>query len=393
MPAWDRVVVVSKARLPMGRFGGSLSNFTAQELGAMVISEVVKRAGLQNDQVDEVIFGHCRQAGTGANPARKAAILAGIAPKAPAVTINKACPSSLKATIMGAQSILAEENKVVITGGMESMSNIPHIVRGLRFKGTKFGDLAIEDEWTSLKGLVGMSPIEGAEYIAQKYGVTREEQDQFALESWQKTQEAWDKGHYADDVIPVQIPGKDGGFTLDKDETFRPTTLEALAKLPPAAKTVKSVTAGNSCGLGDGATALMLMDREHARQLGIKPLASLVSVASVGAPDTRDMFEGPALSIPVALEKAGLQLSDMDYIEVNEAFAAQMVANEKALGWERKKVNVLGGSIALGHPTGISGARLVIDLISLLHQRGGRYGVSAICGGDGIGVATIWQKE
>lgn len=393
MPAWDRVVVVSKARLPMGRFGGSLKDFSAPELGAMAIKAVVDRAGIENDQVDEVIMGNCRQAGVGANPVRKAAILAGIAPKAPAMTINKACPSSLKATILGAQSILTGENKVVITGGMESMSNIPHIVRGLRFKGTKFGDLAIEDEWTSLKGLVGMSPIEGAEYIAQKYGVTREEQDQFSLESWQKTQEAWDKGLYADDVVSVHIPGKDGGFTLEKDETFRPTSLESLANLPPAAKTVKTVTAGNSCGLGDGSTALMLMDRDYARQLGIKPLASLVSVASVGALDTRDMFEGPAISIPVALEKAGLKLSDMDYIEVNEAFAAQMVANEKALSWDRKKVNVLGGSIALSHPTGISGARLVIDIVNLLQNRGGRYGVAAICGGDGIGVATIWQKE
>ena len=377
----------------MGKFGGSLSSFTVHELGAMVISEVLNRAGLEADQVNEVIMGHCRQAGTGANPARKAAILAGISPRVPCVTINKACPASLKASIFGAESILAEENKVVIAGGMESMSNIPHILRGVRFKGTKLGDLVLEDEWTSIKGLVGMSPVEGAEYIAQKYAITREEQDQFALESQQKTQAAWESEFYTDDVIPVKIPGKDGGNTMAKDETFRPTTMEALAKLAPASKTVKSVTAGNSCGLADGASALMLMDREYARQLGVKPLASLVTVASVGAPDTRDMFEGPAISIPLALKKAGLQLSDMDFIEVNEAFAAQMLANERALGWDRQKVNVLGGSIALGHPTGVSGARLVMDLITLLHQRGGRYGVSAICGGDGIGVAAIWQKE
>ncbi len=393
MSPWDRVVVVSKARLPMGRFGGSLCNFTVTELGAMVIKAALSRAGLESDQVDEVIMGHCRQAGTGANPARKASILGGISSKVPCVTINKACPASLKAAIFGAESILAEENKVVIAGGMESMSNIPHILRGVRFQGTKLGDLVIEDEWTSIKGLVGSSPVEGAEYIAQKYGVTRAEQDQFALESQQKTQEAWNNGLYSEDVISVDIPGKNGGYKFEKDETFRTTTLEALAKLQPASKTVQTVTAGNSCGLADGATAIVLMDRDYAKQLGIKPLASLLGVASVGASDTRDMFEGPALAIPVALKKTGLKLSDMDFIEVNEAFAAQMLANEKALGWDRKKVNVLGGSIAMGHPTGVSGIRLVMNLISIMHQRGGRYGVTAICGGDGIGVAAVWRKE
>ena len=390
------VVVLSAVRLPIGRFGGTLRNTSAMELGGKTIAEAVKRSRVPVDQIGEVIMGHCRQAGNGPNPARTAEYLSGLPLTIPAQTLNKSCPSALRGLLLASQQIRLGDADVIVAGGMDSMSTMPHLLKGARFDGFRLGNITLQDDWYTVVGLAGMTAIQGADYIGKKYGITRAAQDEFALESHRKAVAAWNENRFADEVVSFEVrpQGRQPGAVLERDENPRAdTSLDKLSKLSPAAPGVETITAGNSSGMGDSAAALVLASRAKARELGLQPLASLVSCGITGCEDPRDMFEGPPLAIAMALKRAGMSLGDLDLIEVNEAFAAQVLANERVAGWDRAKLNVNGGAIALGHPTGHTGARIVVTLIHALRRLKKELGVAAICGGDGIGVAAIVKIE
>jgi len=385
------VVIASGVRLPIGKFGGSLRDFRVYELGAKVIPEALRRAGISATQVDEVFVSHNRQSGNGPNPGRTAAVLGGIPESVPAHTINMACPAGLKATIAASQAIRLGEADIALVVGMESMSTIPHILLGARWRPFRSGDIVIQDEFYSMiEPLSKKSTIALAELTAQKYKISRAEQEAFALESHRKAKRAWENGWFDAEVLPIEVPAtkERAGFIFAKDECYRPdASLEAMAKLKPVHEG-GTVTAATASAITDGAGALVLMSRQKARALNIRPLASLVAYAQVGVnPD--EMLEGPVRAIPAVLEKAGMSLDETDLLEVNEAFAAQILANEKVLKWDRAKLNVHGGAIALGHPTGFTGVRLLITIIHALRTHGGKYGLVAICGGGGLGVAII----
>jgi acetyl-CoA C-acetyltransferase len=302
----------------------------------------------------------------------------------------------MKATIIAAQMMCLEEAKIMLVGGMESMSTIPYLLKGTRWDGFRMGDKVLQDGWgDSVDPVVGYGMGITAENVAEKYGIGREEMDAFALSSHQKAAQAQDNGWFDEEITPVEVPakGKKPGFLFDKDESIRrDTSLEKLGKLRAAFKKDGSVTAGNACGMTDGACAMVMMTREQAEGRGLRPLFSLVAHASV-AVDNAVMGEGPGIAIPRALERAGMALGDMDLIDVNEAFAAQVLANERVLGWDRDKLNVHGGAIALGHPTGCSGARIVITLYHALKRVDGELGVASICGGGGVSCALIICRE
>ena len=389
------VVVVSAVRTPTGRFGGTLKSIPAYDLGAVVITEALKRAKVKGDQVDEVILGHCRQAGNGPNPSRTASVRGGVPMSVPTNTINKACPSAMKALAMASQAIRLGDGGIIVIGGMDSMSTIPYLLKDVRWQGFKMGDKKILDGWSdSIDPLNNMGMGQTAENLVEKYKISREDQDQFALESHQKAAKAQDEGWFDEELVPVEVPQRKGDpIVFDKDETIRrDTSVEKLGKLPAVFKKDGSVTAGNACQMSDGATAMVVMSREKAKELGLSPLFSIVSYTST-AVEASTMGEGPGVSIPMALEKAGMALNDMDLIEVNEAFAVQVLANEQVLKWDRSKVNVHGGAIALGHPTGISGARILVTLYYALKQHNGEYGIAGICGGGGVTMATVIKKE
>lgn len=390
------VVILSGVRVPIGRFGGTLRRSSAMELGGKAIAEAVKRSRVPAEHIDEVIMGHCRQAGNGPNPARTAQYLSGLPLTIPAQTINKSCPSALRGLILASQQIRLGDAGAIVAGGMDSMSTMPHLLKGARFDGFRLGNITLQDDWYTVVGLAGMTAIQGADYIGKKYGITRAEQDELALESHRKAVAAWEENRFVDEVVPFEVPpqGREPGALLERDENPRAdTSAEKLAKLPPAAPGVETVTPGNSSGMGDSAAALVVASRAKARELGVSPIASLVSCGIAGCEDPRDMFEGPPRAIAMALKSAGMSLADLDLIEVNEAFAAQVVANERVTGWDRARLNVNGGAIALGHPTGHTGARIVVTLIHALRRRDKEIGVAAICGGDGIGIATIVKIE
>jgi len=390
------VVIVSAVRTPMGNFGGSLRDMPVYEIGKQVIGEAIRRAGVPADEIDEVLYGNTRQAGNGPNPGRTAALFAGVPISVHATTVNNACPSSMKATIMAAQMLCLEEAKIMLVGGMESMSTIPYLLKGTRWEGFRMGDKVLQDGWSdSVDPVVGYGMGMTAENLVEKYGIGREEMDAFALSSHQKAAQAQDKGWFDEEITPVEVPaqGKKPGYLFEKDESIRrDTSLEKLGKLRAAFKKEGSVTAGNACGMTDGACAMGMMTREQAKGRGLRPMFSLVAYASV-AVDNAVMGEGPGVAIPAALKKAGMGLADMDLIDVNEAFAAQVLANERVLGWDRDKVNVHGGAIALGHPTGCSGARIVITLYHALKRVDGELGVASICGGGGVSCALVIRRE
>ncbi len=392
----EDVVVVSAVRTPMGNFGGTLRDLPVYEIGKHAIREAVRRAGLEGEEIGEVLYGNTRQAGHGPNPARTAALLAGIPTSVHATTVNNACPSSMKAMIWASQIIRTGEAGIVLVGGMESMSTIPYLLKGARWEGFRMGDKTLQDGWSdSVDPIVGYGMGITAENLVAKYGIGREEMDLYALGSHRKAAEAQDRGWFDEEITPVEVPAtrKKPAFLFEKDESIRrDTSLEKLARLRPAFKEGGSVTAGSACGMTDAACAAVMMIREEARARGLPPLFSLVSHASV-AVENAVMGEGPGVSIPAALERAGLTLEEMDLIEVNEAFAAQMIANERVLGWDRNKVNIHGGGIALGHPTGCSGARIVITLYHALKRVGGEIGVAAICGGGGVSCALVIRRE
>jgi len=392
----NEVVAISGVRTAMGKFGGTLKDIPAYDLGAVVVREAVKKASIESNQIDDVILGSCRQAGNGPNPARTASVKGGVPESVPVVTLNMACPSGMRALAFATQSIRLGEANVVLVGGFDSMSTIPYLLKGARWDGFKMGNKIIEDGWSdSIDPLIGQGMGETAENLFDKYKISREEQDEFAIQSHLKASAAQKNGWFDEEIVPIEIPKthKTPAVIFNKDETIRhEVDKEKMAKIKPAFKKDGTVTAGNACGLSDGATALVITHRKKAEELGVKPLFSIVSYSQVAVgPST--MGEGPAISIPAALDKAGMKLSDMDLIEVNEAFAIQVLANERVLKWDREKLNVHGGAIALGHPTGISGARIIITLYHALKRLDKTYGVAGICGGGGVSMATVIKRE
>lgn len=386
------VYIVDAVRTPMGKFQGSLSEFKASELGAKVISGLLKRNGLKGDEVEEVIMGNVLQAGVGQGPARQAALLGGVSPEAPAETINMVCGSGLKAVIHAAEKISSEKGDVIIAGGMESMSGTPFILPSEARRGTKFGDITLKDHmiydglWCAFEN-VHMGVL--AEYTAEKARISREEQDKFAYESHQKAVRASVEGLIANEMIPITL--KDGK-TLDKDETPRAdTSIEKLSKLKPAFKKDGTVTAGNASSLNDGASAILLMSEKAVEKYGKKPIARIVDWMGAAVPP-KEIFFAPIFSTKKLLEKTGLKISDIDLIEINEAFASQVLADGKELGFDWSVVNINGGAIALGHPIGASGARILTTLVWNLRRKGLKRGLATICIGGGMGLSMIVES-
>ena len=386
------VVIASAVRTAIGKFGGSLLPLSAPELGAIVIKEALKRANVPGEKVDEVIFGNVLQAGLGQNPARQASIKAGLPIEVPAFTVNKVCGSGLKCVELAAQSILPGDNDIVVAGGMESMSNAPFVTSGkarwgLRMGDSKLVDVMIKDGlWDAFNNYhMGIT----SENVAEKFGVTREDQDEVSARSQQRAIAAIKSGAFKDEIVPVTIKTKKGETVFDTDEFPREgTTTEILAKLRPAFKQGGTVTAGNASGLNDGAAALVIMSAEKAQELGIKPMAKILSYASAGV-DPAIMGIGPIPASRKALSKAGLEVKDLDLIEANEAFAAQFVEVGRELNFDPDKVNVNGGAIALGHPIGASGARILVTLLYALKNRDKKLGLATLCIGGGMGTSAV----
>lgn len=389
------VVIAAAQRTAIGSFNGSLAPLSAQDLGSSIIRATLERINATPDIIDEVILGNVLQAGLGQNPARQTALKAGLPVEIPAYTINKVCGSGLKAVNLAAQAILAGDAKVIVAGGMESMTNAPYVLDGKARWGYRMGngkviDVMIQDGlWCAFNDYhMGIT----AENVAEKYGITREQQDQLAAESQAKAVKALDSGAFKAEIIPVTIKGKKGDTVIDTDEfPKRDTTVDTLAKLRPAFKKDGTVTAGNASGINDGAAILVVMSGEKAKTLGLKPLARIIGYGSGGV-DPAIMGMGPVPAVQNALAKAGLTIADIDLFEANEAFAAQFLAVGKELGLPKEKTNVNGGAIALGHPIGASGARILVSLLHALEQRQAKRGLATLCIGGGQGIATIVER-
>ena len=388
------VVIVSAVRTAIGSFGGTLKDVPAVELGAIVIKEAIKRANIKPEQVDEVIFGNVIQAGQGQSPARQAAVKAGIPVEVPAFTLNKVCGSGLRSVSLAAQLIKAGDNDIVITGGMENMSAAPYLLPKARW-GQRMGDGKLVDGmikdglWEAFNNYhMGIT----AENIAEKWGITREEQDEFSAASQQKAEAAIKSGRFKDEIVPVTVKQRKKEVVFDTDEYPKSgTTVESLAKLKPAFKKDGTVTAGNASGINDSAAALVVMSADKAKELGIKPLAKIVSYGSKGL-DPQIMGYGPFYATKLALERANMTVADLDLIEANEAFAAQSLAVAKDLEFDMSKVNVNGGAIALGHPVGASGARILVTLLYEMEKRDAKKGLATLCIGGGMGTALIVER-
>ena len=384
-----QAVIVGAVRTPTGKFLGSLAQFQAPELGAFAIKEAVKRAGIDPASIDEVVMGNVVSAGIGQAPARQAAVKSGLSVDIPAFTVNKVCGSGLKAVMLAAQAIRAGDARAYVAGGMESMSNAPYLLRkartGYRMGNGELVDAVVNDGlWCAFEDIhMGKE----AEIIAEKFAVTREEQDRLALESHQKAAAATAAGRFKDEIVPIEIQQKKGTVVVDTDEPIRAdTSFETLAKLKPAFVANGCVTAGNAPGLSDGGSATVVVDAGFARSNGLAPLARIVAYASA-AIQPRYIFAAPTRAVRRVLELTGLKINDFDLIEVNEAFAAQTLANGKELDWDWTRVNVNGGAIALGHPIGSSGSRVLTTLIHELRRRGGGRGLATLCLGGGGAVA------
>ena len=391
------IVSISACRTPMGSFGGTLKNMASYDIGAVAVKAAVERAGLTGEDIDDVILGSCRQAGNRVNPARSAACIGGVSREAAAITLNMACPSGMRSVAMASQAIRLGDSKVSLVGGFDSMSTIPYLVKNARWQGFKMGDKTLEDGWSdSVDPVAGVGMGGTAENLYDKYQISREDQDEFACQSHQKAHTAWENGWFDAEVVPVTVPPahrKAEEIIFSRDETIRyPVNVEKMGKLPAVFRKGGTVTAGNACGMSDGACAMVMTSRDHASDLGRKPLFSIVGYALTAVENTT-MGEGPGVVIPMALDNAGLTLDDMDLIEVNEAFAIQVLANERTLGWDREKLNVNGGAIALGHPTGISGARILVTLYHALKTHDKEFGVASICGGGGVTMGMVIKRE
>jgi acetyl-CoA C-acetyltransferase len=388
-------VILSAVRTPIGKYLGGLSTFTAPQLGAMVIREAVSRAGIDPGAVEDVIMGQVVQGGSGQAPARQALIHAGLSTTLPAMTINMVCGSGLKAVMLASQAIKAGDAECVVAGGQESMSTAPHYVYGMR-NGIKAGNQTMVDGmihdglWDSF-GCCHMG--EYAEYTAEKAGVSREDQDHFAYESHQKAVAAAESGKFKAEILPVQIPGKGGPTTIAADEPPRKdTSAESLARLKPAfRKDGGTVTAGNAPGLNDGASALVVSSLAFAKAHGLTPLAKVTGYATGGG-EPREIFFAPVVAVRNLMTKAGSRIAEYDLIEANEAFAVQAIADGRELGWDWDRVNVHGGAVALGHPIGASGARVLTTLLYALRDRGGSTGLATLCLGGGNAVALSVER-
>jgi len=389
------IVIVAAARTAVGKFGGSLAKIPASELGATVLKALLERAKLTGEQVSEVILGQVLQAGTGQNPARQAVIKGGLGNAVPAMTINKVCGSGLKAVMLAAQAIRDGDAEIVLAGGQESMSLAPHVLPnsrdGQRMGDWKLVDTMINDGLWDVYNQYHMGIT--AENVAKKYGISREQQDALAFASQQKAAAAQDAGRFKDEIVPVAIPQKKGDPVLfDADEFInRKSTAEALAGLRPAFDKAGSVTAGNASGLNDGAAGVVVMSAARADAMGLKPLARIASYASAGL-DPAYMGMGPVPAARKALERAGWKPADLDLLEINEAFAAQACAVHQEMGWDTSKVNVNGGAIAIGHPIGASGARILVTLLHEMQRREAKKGIASLCIGGGMGVALTVER-
>lgn len=390
----ESVVIVAAKRTAVGKFGGAFNNVSAVDLGATVIRSLLESTAVAGDQVDEVILGQVLTAGAGQNPARQSVIKAGLPKEVPAITINMVCGSGLKAVMLGAQAIKSGDAEIVIAGGQESMSSSPHVLNGSR-NGLRMGDGKLIDSmiydglWDAYNDYhMGVT----AENVAKKYDISRQEQDEFACASQNKAEAAQKAGKFVDEIVPFTIKSKKGDTVVDADEYPRHgTTLEMLAGLRPAFDKEGTVTAGNASGINDGAAMVILMSASKAKELGLKPLATIKSYASTGI-DPSVMGIGPISASKRCLEIAGWAVSDLDLLEINEAFAAQAIAVNKDVGWDTAKVNVNGGAIAIGHPIGASGARVLVSLLHEMQRRKAKKGLTSLCIGGGMGVALAVER-
>ena len=395
----DAVFIVGGARTPMTEYVGALRDLSALELGAVASRGAFAKAGVQPEWIDHVVFGNVMQTSADAiYGARHVALKAGVPIEVPALTVNRLCGSGIQAAVTGAQHIQLGEAEVVLAGGMESMSQAPHVIRGAR-TGLKLGQGKLEDTLYEalLDPMCGLFMAQTAERCASNYGISRDEQDRYAMRSQQRADEAWRAGRFADEVVPVELPARGsmrGGpsrsaVIIDRDDHLRPeTTLEALAKLPAAFSKDGTVTAGNASGIVDGGAALILAGEAAVKKRSLEPIARLVNWAAVGV-DPSIMGMGPAPAIRKVLDRAGLTLGDIDLFEINEAFAGQYLAVEKELGLDRERVNVNGGAIALGHPLGMTGTRLLLTLTLEMRRRGAKRGIASACIGGGQGIAAL----
>ncbi|CAM8753088.1 Acetyl-CoA acetyltransferase [Burkholderia pseudomallei] len=389
------VVIVSAARTAVGKFGGSLAKIAAPELGASVIRAVLERAGVKPEQVSEVILGQVLTAGSGQNPARQALIAAGLPNAVPGMTINKVCGSGLKAVMLAANAVVAGDAEIVVAGGQENMSAAPHVLPGSR-DGFRMGDAKLVDSMI-VDGLwdvynkyhMGIT----AENVAKEYGITREAQDQFAALSQNKAEAAQKAGRFDDEIVPIEIPQRKGGpLRFATDEFVRHgVTAESLAGLKPAFAKEGTVTAANASGINDGAAAVLVMSAKKAEALGLEPLARIKAYANAGV-DPSVMGMGPVPASRRCLERAGWSVGDLDLMEINEAFAAQALAVHKQMGWDTSKVNVNGGAIAIGHPIGASGCRILVTLLHEMLKRDAKRGLASLCIGGGMGVALALER-
>ncbi|MDT8900593.1 acetyl-CoA C-acetyltransferase [Anaeroselena agilis] len=389
------VVIVSAVRTAIGTFNGGLATLSAPELGAIVVKEALEKAGVKGENIDEVILGNVLQAGLGQNPARQASIKAGIPAEVPSYTVNKVCGSGLKTVNLAAQAIMCDDADIVVAGGMESMTQAPYLLTskarwGYRMGNDKVVDVMVNDGlWCAFNNYhMGIT----AENVSERYSITREMQDELASQSQDKAVKAIQSGAFKKEIVPVTIKTKKGDVVFDTDEYPKAgTTIQTLANLKPAFKKDGTITAGNASGINDGAAALVVMSADKAKALGLKPLARIVGYGSGGV-DPAIMGMGPVSATRKALAKAGLTIGDIDLIEANEAFAAQFLAVGNELGFVKEKVNVHGGAIALGHPIGASGARILVTLLHAMELHGAKRGLATLCIGGGQGVATIVEK-
>lgn len=387
------VYIVAAARTPMGAFLGGLSSIPATQLGSVAIKGALEKGNVKAELIDEVFMGNVLQAGVGQAPARQAALGAGLGNNVPCTTVNKVCASGMKAIMFGAQSILAGDNHIVVAGGMESMSQVPHYLDGRN--GVKFGNIGMLDGITKdgLLDVYSKVPMGNcAELCAKEYGFSREAQDEFAIASYTKSAEAWKAGKFNDEVVPVAVPQRKGEpIMVSEDEEYKNVFLDKIPSLRPAFDKEGTITAANASTLNDGASAVILASKEAVEKYGLKPIAKIVSYADAAhAPEW--FTTAPSLAIPKALDKAGLTTADVDFWELNEAFAVVGMANTKILGLDPAKVDVNGGAVSLGHPLGNSGSRVVVTLINVLKQNGGKIGGAAICNGGGGASAIIIEN-
>jgi acetyl-CoA C-acetyltransferase len=387
------VYIISAVRTPMGSFGGSLSTVPATKLGATAIKGALDKAGIKASDVNEVFMGNVLQANLGQAPARQAAIFAGLSEDVPCTTVNKVCASGMKSISLGVQSILAGDNDVVIAGGMENMSMVPHYYNAR--VATKLGDVKmidgmVKDGLTDVYNHVHMGVC--ADKCATEYNITREDQDNFAIESYRRAAEAWKNGKFDNEIVPVEVPQRRGEpIIVDRDEEFTNVKLDKIPALRAVFTKEGTVTAANASTLNDGASALVLMSKEKAEELGVKPIAKIVGYGDA-AHDPEWFTTAPSKAVPVALKKAGLELGDIDYWELNQAFSVVGIVNTQKLNLDPAKVDVNGGAVALGHPLGNSGSRIIVTLINVLKQNNGKYGGAGICNGGGGASAMIIEN-